>query len=210
MNILIFILEILGTVAFSVSGVLVALRKKMDLFGVLILGLVTAVGGGIARDILLGQFPPKSLQDPTLPLISLGTSLSVFLLFKWVKGKEQHNHSAKLLFLMDSIGLGVFTVVGIEASQSLYGFNVFLNLCMGTLTGVGGGVLRDLFSCQIPVIFTKHIYATASMVGAGVYCALYYLANPLFAGIAAMVSILILRLLASKFLWDLPKAEWHE
>ncbi len=207
MNILLFVFEALGTVAFSISGVLVGLKKKMDLFGVMVMGLVTAVGGGIIRDILLGQIPPKVLMNPTLPVISVITSLIVFLVAtKWEILKYNGRYNLALL-VMDSIGLGIVTIVGVETAQSIYGFHLFLNICMGTLTGVGGGVMRDVFSCQIPVIFTKHIYATASVIGSVVYSVLCWIGMPLAAGILAFFSVLLTRMLASKYLWNLPKVE---
>ncbi len=207
MDILVFAFEILGTIAFSISGVLVALKKKMDLFGVLILGLITAVGGGILRDILLGQAPPKVFLNPILPAISIVTSVVAFLMTSKHKENKHSDIYNKILFVMDTIGLAVFTVVGIETAQNLYGFNVFLNLCMGILTAVGGGVVRDLFSCEIPVIFTKHIYATASAVGALIYCLLCNMTNSFLSAAAAMTGIIALRFFASRFLWNLPKAE---
>ncbi len=207
MNILVLILEILGTIAFSVSGVMLALKKKMDLLGVLIMGFITALGGGITRDILLGQTPPNAFLNPMLPLISLLTSLVVFLLStKKIAGKYTKYYNM-ILFAMDSIGLGIFTVVGVEVSQNLYGLNLLLNIFMGTLTGVGGGVIRDLFSCQIPIIFTKHFYATASIIGSVTYIALYYMFNSLIAGIVAILVVILLRICASRYLWNLPKAE---
>ena len=205
MSVLIVIFEIIGTVAFSISGVIVDQKKKMDLLGVLIMGLVTAVGGGITRDIFLGQTPPKAFINPMLPIISIVTSLAVFLLVTKYGVKEPNVYYNRIFFIMDSIGLAVFTVVGIEVSQSVYGFNLLLNLFMGTLTSVGGGVMRDLFSCQIPVIFTKHFYAMASTIGAAIYCMLYYIFYPIYAGIIAMISIVLLRVFASKYRWNLPK-----
>ncbi len=207
MGILVFVFEILGTVAFSVSGALVALEKKMDLLGVLMLGLTTATGGGIIRDILLGDTPPKAFLDPTLPLVSVLTSLIVFFFAAKKIAEKHHDRNRALLLFMDSVGLGIFTVVGVEASQSLYESNFLLHVFMGVLTGVGGGVMRDLFSCRIPLIFTKHFYATASLIGAVAYIVLATVFNPLVGGIAAVVGVVLLRMFASRYLWSLPKVK---
>ncbi len=207
MNIVLLIFEIIGTVAFSVSGVLSALHRKMDLLGVVFMGLITSVGGGVLRDLLLGQMPPRAFLDPTYAIIAIITSLLVFIVFKikWLKS-DAVSH-AKLLLIMDSIGLAVFTIVGIEVSQNVYGFNLLLNLFMGVVTAVGGGVMRDACSCQIPYIFTKHFYASASIIGAVLYIVLNLFTEPLIAGLLGIFSIFLLRILASKFMWNLPKAD---
>ncbi len=207
MNILILVLEIIGTVAFSVSGVMTALNKKMDLLGIVFMGFTTAVGGGVIRDIVLGQTPPRAFVNPTYSIIAIVVSLCAFLIFK-----KRHENGDKfshtvIYLVMDSLGLAVFTVVGIEVSQNVYGFNPLLNLFMGVVTGVGGGVMRDVFCCQLPYIFTKHFYATASIIGAGIYIIINCFGNSLIAGVFGISVIFLLRLFASKFLWNLPKAD---
>ncbi len=207
MDILVFLFEIVGTVSFAISGALIAMHKKMDLLGVVIMGFTTAAGGGVIRDVLLGQIPPKIFLNPVYPIIALVTSLVVFFVFKKNMSKGDALSHATVLLVMDSIGLSVFTIVGIEASQELYGFNPLLNVFMGVLTAVGGGVMRDTFSCQIPYIFTKHFYATSSIIGSVVYLLLYHLINPFVGGVVGMLCVFVLRMVASKFLWNLPKAE---
>ncbi len=207
MDILVLLFEIVGTVSFAISGALIAMHKKMDLLGVIFMGFTTAVGGGVIRDVLLGQIPPKIFLNPLYPVIALVTSLIVFFVFKKNISKSDAFSHTTILLIMDSVGLAVFTVVGIEASQELYGFNPLLNVFMGVLTGVGGGVMRDTFTCQIPYIFTKHFYATSSIIGSVVYLILYYSVNPFVAGVVGMLSVFALRMAASKYLWNLPKAE---
>ncbi len=206
MNILILAFEILGTVAFAISGTVAALKKKMDLLGVITMGVVTAVGGGILRDVLLGQIPPKAFLNPVFTVIAIAVSLLSFLLSK-KHFTKWHKFYDTTLTLMDAIGLGIFTVVGAGVSVDLYGYQPLLNIFMGTVSGVGGGVMRDIFCMQTPLIFTKHFYATASIIGAVLYTALRYLIDPITAGIAGVICIVLLRLLASKFLWNLPNAE---
>lgn len=167
MNIFIIILELIGTVAFSASGAMVAIKKHMDIFGVMILGLVTAVGGGIIRDLTLGITPPATFRDPIYAAAALITAAIVFLpAVQRLLERHQRTYDIAML-LMDSIGLGIFTVIGVQAAfaqSSSHG--IFLLVFVGVITGVGGGVLRDVMAGNMPYIFVKHIYACASLVGA--------------------------------------------
>lgn len=207
MEILTFIFEIMGTAAFSVSGAIVAIDKKMDVFGVMILGLTTAVGGGIFRDLILGNTPPQAFKKPIYPVVALITALIVFVIAASKKISVRKPLYDTILLLMDSVGLGIFTVVGISvARQCVSDGGFFLQLFVGVVTGVGGGVLRDMMAGDKPFIFVKHFYATASVIGAAVCYGLW-----LFAGEVAAISIgtavvIILRLLAAYYRWELPKA----
>lgn len=193
-------LEIIGTVAFAVSGAMVAIQKKMDILGVVILGITTAIGGGIVRDIILGNVPPRSLTDPLYAGIACGVSLLVFLPFvrKWI------NVDHIVFVLIDALGLGTFTVVGIETASAQN--NVFLQIFLGVLTGVGGGVMRDIFAAEKPIIFVKRFYAIASLIGA-ICCVALYGVNKSAAMLAGIAVVVVLRLLAAKYKWNLPKAE---
>lgn len=170
------------------------------------LGMTTAVGGGMLRDTMLGLTPPTALRDPVQALVAIAVSILVF--FVWHRRKaELHNRYAEtVLLLADSLGLGIFSAHGAAiAIQAGYGANWFLVLFMGMLTGVGGGVLRDVCSAERPYIFTKHVYACASLAGAAV-CLLLW---PLGAGAAMMTGCgvtLALRICAAAFRWSLPKA----
>ncbi len=193
-------LEILGTVAFAVSGAMTAVQKKMDILGVTILGITTAIGGGIIRDIILGTAPPKSLTDPLYAGIAAIVSLVVFIPFV----RNRINVDNMGFVIVDALGLGTFTVIGIETAASLR--NLFLQIFMGVLTGVGGGVLRDIFADEKPVIFVKHIYAAASLSGA-VVCALLYSVNRNIAMVSGIVLIVVLRFFAAKYRWHLPRVK---
>lgn len=195
---MIFILEMIGTAAFAVSGALVALKNKMDALGVLVLGMTTAIGGGVIRDLILGITPPTSFQQPVYALTALAVSLVVFL----PKVRNKVDPDSKLLLVADTIGLAIFTVIGARAGIKFD--NIFLAVFVGTLTGVGGGVLRDLFAGEQPAIFVRHFYACASIIGALVYALLYDFA-PNAALIAGAAVVFILRLLAARFNWNLPK-----
>lgn len=165
-----FYFELIGAVAFAVSGAALAVKKGMDLFGVAMMGMTTAVGGGILRDVMLGQTPPAAL------------------------------------LVADSIGLGIFSAHGAAiAIQAGGGDNAFLVLFMGMLTGVGGGVLRDVCCMERPYIFTKHIYACASLAGAGA-CLLLWSGGRSLALLVGCGVTVVLRICAAVFRWSLPKA----
>lgn len=201
--------ELAGTIAFSVSGALTAIRKKMDLLGVMILGLCTATGGGIIRDLILGYTPPAAFRNPVYSIVALLTAVIIFLppVTKSIQ-KNQKNFD-RVLLAFDTIGLGIFTVTGIEASHTESSANgVYLFIFVGVVTGVGGGVLRDIFAGTKPAIFVEHIYATASILGAVVCVALWNFAGQYIAMIAGAVIIALTRVLAAHYRWNLPRAEY--
>lgn len=211
MELFVSLLQLLGTIAFAASGALTAMRKRMDLLGVIVLGIVTAVGGGILRDIILGITPPLAFRSPTYPMVAVVTSIVLF--FPWVRRKLMRNHRVFDLSLlwMDSVGLGVFTVVGIwNAMDFSPDRSTFLLVFVGVITGVGGGVLRDILAGNTPYILVKHIYACASLAGA-LCCALLWRCAP---GYIAMVTgallVLAIRLLSAHFRWNLPRASDEE
>ena len=200
--------ELLGTAAFAVSGALTAVNKKMDVLGVMILGLTTATGGGIIRDIVLGYTPPAAFRNPIYSLVALLTSLIIFL--PPVRRSIGRHETAfnNVLEVVDAIGLGVFTVIGIQAAHAeTNAHGVYLYLFVGVVTGVGGGVLRDIFAGEKPSIFVEHIYATASILGAAVCVILWEPAGRAAAMLAGLAVVVVLRVLAAFNKWDLPKAE---
>ena len=171
-DVLVFVLELIGTVAFAVSGAIVGIKKQMDLFGVIVLGICTAVGGGIVRDLILGVTPPVTFQNPVYTLTAAAVSVLMFLPHMRARIGRHEPVFDRLLLVMDAVGLGVFTVVGVQcAYQKSEDYTLFLLLFVGLITGVGGGVLRDVFSGERPYIFVRHFYACASIVGA-LICAL--------------------------------------
>ena len=197
---ILFAFEMIGTVAFAVSGACAAIEKEMDIFGVAILGTTTAVGGGIIRDLLLGVIPPAAFREPVYALAAILISLLIFLPGIRRLAVREGN---RVLLVMDSVGLAVFTVVGVRAGM-VYG-NIFLAVFVGVLTGVGGGVLRDLFAGDRPYIFVKHFYACASLTGALITALCWPLGETISMS-AGAVPIVILRLLAAKYRWSLPRA----
>lgn len=158
--------EIIGTIAFAISGALVGVEKKLDLFGVIFLSITTAVGGGIFRDIIIGSTPPVVFIKPGYCIISIVTALLTFYFY------EQIIKLKNVVLISDAIGLGVFTAVGAKAALNHNLNQVFIVISMGLITGIGGGILRDVFTKNIPLVFRKEIYAMASIAGAlGLYFA---------------------------------------
>ena len=206
-DVLVFVLELIGTVAFAVSGAIVGIKKQMDLFGVIVLGICTAVGGGIVRDLILGVTPPVTFQNPVYTLTAAAVSVLMFLPHMRARIGRHEPVFDRLLLVMDAVGLGVFTVVGVQcAYQQSEDYTLFLLIFVGLITGVGGGVLRDVFSGERPYIFVRHFYACASIVGALCWRALGGNAAMLF-GAAVVV---VLRLLAAYYHWNLPRSDYHE
>ena len=199
MNIL-FPIELIGTAAFAVSGACLGIRKRMDVFGIIILGMSTAVGGGIIRDLILGINPPAAFQRPVYAFLAIAVSLLVFIFRSKINALGDDNVP---LLIMDSMGLAVFTVVGVRAG--IESGNVFLESFLGVITGVGGGVLRDIFAGETPSIFVKHFYACASLIGALAAIMIWPFGDDI-AMLAGAVVVLILRLAAARFRWDLPRA----
>lgn len=205
------IFEIVGTIAFSISGAIEAMKKKMDILGVIVLGIVTAVGGGILRDILMGEIPPAAFKNPRNALIALGTAFLAFIVGYMLSKNKKEIHSKiwnQALLLSDAVGLGTFTVLGISYVQEQLGYeNMALLIFVGVVTGVGGGVMRDVFAGNVPFIFRKHVYATASIAGTIIYL---FIEKTGYADLAAAVSLLVvlsLRVLAAKNEWNLPSVD---
>lgn len=204
----VMVLEIVGTVAFAASGAMTALKKEMDIFGVAVLGLLTAVGGGIIRDIILGCTPPTAFTDPIYSVIAVVTSIVIFLpqVRRFLKKRPRVYEISMLI--MDSVGLGVFTVVGIQtAKTAVPNSGTFLLIFVGIITGVGGGFLRDICAGNTPYIFTKHFYACASAVGSILCVTLWDTAGESIAAAVGTVSVIVLRFLAARFKWSLPKSK---
>jgi len=204
-----FIMEMIGTVAFAVSGVMVAIESELDLMGALVLGCITAVGGGALRDVLLGRLPPVLFTDSRYILVAVGVSLLTFLIAYFL-GDRFTQRMRKLdpfINVLDAIGLGIFVIVGVDAAITTgYGDNIILSLFVGTVTGVGGGVFRDQLAGKVPMILHKHVYAVAAIAGAILYYILLHFSVPrsisLFSGTALVI---LLRLLAARYRWNLPK-----
>ena len=204
-----YIMEWIGTIAFAISGTLVATACSLDLFGVVTVGCVTAVGGGMIRDVLIGNTPPLVFSNPLILLVAILTSLIVFILAYCNRQKFNtlRERIERTNIFFDALGLAAFSVTGVEiVCQSAYADNIALAITLGVITGVGGGVLRDVLVNEKPYVLTKHIYAVASMLG----CIVYYVLRVCFDArvigtIIAVIVIITIRMLAAKYRWQLPK-----
>ncbi len=209
MNVL-SIIEILGTIAFSISGAMAAIRKQVDLFGVILLGMTTAVGGGVTRDIMLGYTPPRIFQ--ALPLLGIAflSSLGVFLVAYFFQDKYQKNHVMvdRINNIFDALGLGLFTVMGMDVAAAGGNEHIVVLVFFGAVTGIGGGLLRDLMVNEIPFVLKKHIYAVASIAGGIGYYVMGHCAVPRTVSVVLSITIVVvLRMLATKYHWNLPKVD---
>lgn len=207
---IILIFELCGTVAFALSGALVGLKKEMDVFGVVILGLCTAVGGGVIRDLVLGVAPPTVFHNPVYAIVAVATSLLAFPAPLRRFLSKKHRRFDRMMLLLDSIGLGIFTVVGLRAAYVVNAESGLFLLCfVGMITGVGGGILRDVLAGQTPQVFVKHFYACASLLGALLCSFLWSWTGQLTAMLSGAGLVVLLRLLAARFRWSLPRARWE-
>lgn len=202
-----FLVELAGTAAFAISGAVSAIQRELDLFGVLFLGAVTAIGGGVIRDLLLGQTPPQAFVNYIYLTVAGVTALTVFVWSAYQRKRERRKwrYADALLNFFDAAGLGIFSVIGVQNTVAAgFGDNAFFCIFLGMTTGVGGGMLRDMMSRETPVVFRKHIYALASIGGSVCY---YLLRNALPIGSAALATVLVIavRLLAARYCWQLPK-----
>lgn len=199
MNI-IAIFDLVGTAAFAASGAWVGVRKHMDLFGVLVLGAVTAVGGGTLRDLLLGDIPPFSLKDESYICIALAVSLIVFA------NRTRFKVFEKPLLYFDAVGLGTFVVIGTTKALDFH-VGWLGAILMGVMTGTAGGVIRDMLANQVPLILRREIYASACIAGAALLVFLEHVGTgrPL-AVLLATGTVIIIRLLAIRFDWTLPRS----
>ena len=204
------IVEVLGTIAFSISGAMLAIDRKMDLFGVLFLGLVTASGGGFIRDVVLGTVPPAMFVSPMLIPVGLLASFYTFLAVHWNQHLIPYLPEGTFswnLNLTDAVGLGLFTVLGVNtAIDAGYGDCHKFVIFLGMLTGVGGGMLRDIFAGLTPAILRKHIYACASLLGAACYDYLLLCMEKEYAMFAGSLIVMLVRMLAYHFKWNMPRA----
>lgn len=192
------VLDVLGTIAFAISGVSAAMNKRMDAFGVLIIAFVTSVGGGTLRDILINQTPVTWMVDMTYVYVIFAATVFTVIF------KQKINYLRTSLFLFDTIGIAVFTVVGIQKGLAA-NLHPIICVSLGTMTASFGGVLRDMLCNDIPVIFRKEIYATACILGGIAYFLLRYL--PINDNIIFMIAgavVILVRLIAVKYHISLP------
>jgi uncharacterized membrane protein YeiH len=197
----IYFLDLFGTVAFAITGAFKAIEKKFDVIGILVLATITGVAGGTIRDVILGRIP-NSIVDPTYVIVTIASGLVIFFLYSRLK---KHWN---LFLKFDAIGLGVFTIIGATFAYNIFGLNFLAILLAGVLTAAGGGILRDIFVNQVPIVFVKEFYLSASFIGIVIFSIILYFTNELYyATIVGIALTSSLRLIAMKYNWNLPKVK---
>lgn len=200
---LLYTLDLLGTAAFAASGALAGIRRDMDIFGVLVLGLVTATGGGTLRDLLLGDTPAFIFKNETYLYLSIAVSLAVFTF--------HHNLDflKHPLPFFDAVGLGTFVVIGTGKALDFH-MGFIGSVMMGVITAIAGGMIRDMLSSQVPMILQREVYASACLVGGTLLYLLHQTA--ILRSWALLISasvVIILRLFAIRYNWSLPRRYNH-
>ena len=187
--------------AFAVTGAFKAIEHQSDIVGIVILSTITGVAGGVIRDIIFEKLPPTAVVNPLYIVITVSTGLVISLLYPTFKKHWE------LFLRFDAVGLGVFTVIGAAFAYNMFGLNFLAMSFAGMLTAIGGGILRDVFVSEIPIVFTKEFYASASFIGVMVlFVMLSININLTLASIPTIAIVTSIRLIAMKFKWNLPRA----
>lgn len=199
--------EIVGTIAFAISGALVGISRRMDIFGMLVLALSTAIGGGIIRDVLVGNIPPNSLKTSLYIILTGAITLVIFVIYrdrKW-RYETKRRFIRRSYLIADAFGLASFTVTGTAIGFSHYPHYPVFAVILGVITAIGGGMLRDVLAQRVPSVLREELYATASIVGGFFYYVLvengyWYLASQV-----AFFIVFVLRMIGLKYHLNLPK-----
>ena len=200
-EVFIYVLDLLGTAAFAVTGAVKAVEHKGDIFGIIVLATVVGVAGGVTRDVIFGRFP-NSFSDPIYVGITVAIGVATFFLF------SQFKKRLNVWLIFDAVGLGVFSVVGATIAYEIVGLSFLPIVFGGVITAIGGGILRDIIVRDIPIVFVKEIYAVASLVGILVFYFILSAGADLY--VATIVGLVVatgLRLVAMKLNWNLPKVK---
>jgi len=193
------LIDLLGTVAFAVSGVFAAMQKRLDAFGILIIAFITSVGGGTLRDMMIGDLPVSWMKNISYFVIILLTTALVIIFQNSIQNFQ------KTLLVFDSIGLGFFTILGLQKGI-LFGLHPAICIALGTVTACFGGIIRDISLNNIPLIFQKEIYATACIFGGIIYFPLLKTAlSKDIIDVICIISIFLIRIMAVKYNWSLPE-----
>ena len=198
---LIQILDLFGTMAFAVTGAFKAIEHKSDIVGIIILSTITGVAGGVIRDIIFGKFPPTVVINPLYLVVTVVTGIVIFILYPSIKIHWN------LFLKFDAVGLGVFTIIGASIAYNIFGLNFLTMAFAGILTAIGGGILRDVFVNEVPLVFVKEIYASTSFIGVIILFVMLVMGINLYtATIPSILAVTSIRLLAMKYNWNLPRA----
>ncbi len=198
------ILDYFGTMAFAVTGAFKAIEQKSDIVGVIILSIITGLAGGISRDIIFGRYPPIAILNPIYLSICIITAVTVF--FIYFRIRKHWNVFLKF----DAIGLGVFTVIGATFAYTTFGPNFLIIAFSGMITAIGGGILRDVFANETPIVFVRELYATASFIGIIIFYICLLITDSTIAAIVGAIAVTSIRLLAIRYDWNLPKVKLNK
>lgn len=206
MTILWIFFEIAGTIAFAISGALVGISRRMDIFGILVLALSTAIGGGIIRDILVGNIPPNSFKTSLYITLTAITTLIIFIIYRRkILNYTSKQKIRKYYLLADTLGLASFTVTGTTIGFNTYPQYPLLAVTLGLVTAVGGGIIRDILAQRIPSVLQEEIYALPSIIGGCIYLLIAYFGHWYLAAPIAFFSVFIIRLIGIYYRLNLPK-----
>lgn len=199
-SVFIQVLDLVGTAAFAITGAFKAVEHKSDIVGIIILATITGVAGGVLRDVVIGRIPPVAIANPLYVGIAIAMAVAIFFLYKSFKRYEG------IVLKFDAVGLGVFTVIGTSFAYSVFGLNFLAMAFAGMITAVGGGILRDVFVNEVPIVFIKELYASASFAGVvAFYLMLAAGIDFTIAAIPCIVLVTAIRVLAMKYNWNLPR-----
>jgi uncharacterized membrane protein YeiH len=188
------ILDLFGTMAFAVTGAFKAIEHKADIVGVVVLSTITGVAGGVIRDIIFGIFPPTVIINPWYLIVTIVSGIVIFFLYPSLRGH------GNLFLKFDAVGLGVFSILGATIAYNLFGLNFLVMAFAGTLTAVGGGILRDVFVNEVPIVFVKELYASASFVGIVTFSVLLLIGvNMNIATIPSILIVILIRLVSIRY-----------
>ncbi|WP_251444185.1 trimeric intracellular cation channel family protein [Veillonella intestinalis] len=206
MELLWFTFDIIGTIAFAISGTLVGIGRRMDIFGMLVLALATAIGGGIMRDLIVGNIPPNSLRTFTYVFIVMAVTFGVFFIYRVRRAHYIGTRWVRRMYLgADTLGLASFTVTGAGIGVYNYPEMPVLAVILGLLTAVGGGVIRDVLAQRVPSVLREEVYALPAIIGGIVYYAFYHAGQWQMASYSAFIIVVVIRTLALRYSWSLPR-----
>ena len=208
MDFLWLLFDVIGTIAFAISGALLGVQRRMDIFGILILALVTAIGGGIVRDVMVGRIPPTSLQTGLYISITLITVGIIFIMYRYGWNRYIEGKGATKVYLTaDALGLASFTVTGATIGIIVDPGNLVLTVVLGVITAVGGGIIRDILAHRTPSVLKEEVYALPALLGSIIYYVVCGIGHQIMASYATFLIVFIIRMVALEYHWNLPRID---
>lgn len=208
MDFLWLLFDVIGTIAFAISGALLGIQRRMDIFGILILALVTAIGGGIVRDVMVGRIPPTSLQTGLYISITLITVGIIFIMYRYGWNRYIEGKGATKVYLTaDALGLASFAVTGATIGITVDPGNLVLTVVLGVITAVGGGIIRDILAHRTPSVLKEEVYALPALLGSIIYYVVCGMGHQIMASYATFLIVFIIRMVALEYHWNLPRID---